>query len=402
LTLIGPEDVNGMSRTDAGVAQTIPFGKPMIGDEERNAVAEVLAGTTLTHGPRVQEFERAFAEFTGAPWAIATATCWAALHLSYLAIDLQPGDEVVVPAQTHVATAHAVEVCGAKPVFCDAEPATGNMDLDLIEGLITERTRALSLVHYLGRPVDMARFMEIARRHDLYVVEDCAVALGARYDDVHVGLHGDIGCFSFYPVKHITTGEGGMVVTTRDDLADRVAKQRAFGIDRSILADRRHSCEYDIVELGLNYRLGEVGAAMGAAQMDRLPEFLEQREQNYNALHAGLSEIEELRLLDSGHDGAIRASHYCLVAVLQPPLDSRREAVIDALKARGVGTSVYYPKSLPDTTYYRERYGYAAGSCPVATNISTCSIAFPVAPHVSQSDVERMVASTREAIAEVS
>ena len=203
---------------------TIPFGKPLIGDGERDAVAEVLAGTTLTHGPRVKEFEAAFAQFTGAPWAIATSTCWAALHLSYMAIDLGPGDEVIVPAQTHVATAHAVEICGAKPVFCDAEPRTGNMDLDQLESLITDRTRALGLVHYLGRPVDMGRFMEIARRHDLYVVEDCAVALGATYDDVHVGLHGDIGCFSFYPVKHITTGEGGMVITRRDDLADRVSQ----------------------------------------------------------------------------------------------------------------------------------------------------------------------------------
>ena len=382
--------------------EVIPFGKPMIGDGERDAVADVLAGTTLTHGPRVQEFERAFAEFTGAPWAIATATCWAALHLSYLAIDLQPGEEVIVPAQTHVATAHAVEICGGRPIFCDAEPETGNMDLDRLEELITERTRALSLVHYLGRPVDMGRFMEIARRHDLYVVEDCAVALGGRYDDVHVGLHGDIGCFSFYPVKHITTGEGGMVITRRQDLADRVGKQRAFGIDKSILADRRHTGEYDIVEVGLNYRLGEIGAAMGTVQMSRLPDFLEQRERNYDALHAGLSEVPELRLLDSGHDGPIRASHYCLVAVLRPPLDARREALIEALKARGIGTSVYYPKSLPDTTYYRERYGYAAGSCPVATNISTCSIAYPVAPHVSAADVERIVASTRDAIAEVS
>jgi perosamine synthetase len=383
------------------VTQTIPFGKPMIGDGERDAVGEVLAGTTLTHGPRVQEFERAFAEFTGAPWAIATATCWAALHLSYLAIDLQPGDEVIVPAQTHVATAHAVEICGAKPVFCDAEARTGNMDLDRLESLITERTRALSLVHFLGRPVDMGRFMEIARRHELYVVEDCAVALGGRYDDVHVGLHGDIGCFSFYPVKHITTGEGGMVVTKNDELADRVGKQRAFGIDRSILADRRHTGEYDVVELGLNYRLGEIGAAMGSVQMARLPGFLEQRERNYDRLHAGLSEIEELHVLDSGHEGPIHASFYCLSAVLQGPLADRREAVIDALKARGVGTSVYYPKAIPDTGYYRDKYGYTAGSCPEATKISTCSIAFTVGPHVSEPEVDRMVAATREAVAEV-
>lgn len=379
----------------------IPFGRPLIGNEERSAVAEVLAGTTLTHGPKVKEFEAAFAEFTGAEHAIATATCMAALHLSYLAIDLGPGDEVIVPAQTHVATAHAVEACGGKPVFLDAEPRNGNIDLDALEPLVTERTRAISLVHYLGRPVDMRRVMELARRLDLYVVEDCAVALGASVDDVHVGLHGDIGCFSFYPVKHITTGEGGMVITRRADIAERVSKQRAFGIDKSVLADRRHTGAYEIEHLGLNYRLGELNAAMGVAQMKRLPDFLAHRERVYDQLHAALAEVEGIMPLDSGHHDHLRASHYCLAAMLEPPLDARREELIERLKVNGIGTSVYYPKSLPDTAYYRDKYGYEFGSCPVATRISTTSIAFPVGPHVEESDVERIAKTVKEAIAEM-
>lgn len=380
---------------------TIPFGKPIIGDEERNAIAEVLAGTTLTHGPRVKDFEAAFAEFTGADHAIATATCMAALHLAYLAIDLGPGDEVIVPAQTHVATAHAVEACGGRPVFLDAEPRTGNVDLDALDTLITDRTRAISLVHYLGRPVDMRRLLETARRHGLYVVEDCAVALGATVDDVHVGLLGDIGCFSFYPVKHITTGEGGMVVTRRDEIAERVSKQRAFGIDKSVLTDRRHTGAYEVEHLGLNYRLGELNAAMGVEQMKRLPGFLEHRERIYERLHAALSGIEGLAPLDSGHDGHLRASHYCLVAMLAPGLADRREELIERLKAGGIGTSVYYPQSVPDSAYYRGRYGYERGSCPVATRISTTSIAFPVGPHVEESDVERIRDIVQEAIAEM-
>src|SRR5919204_180441 len=155
----------------------IPFGKPMLGDAERAAVADVLAGTTLTHGPKVKEFEQAFAEFTRAPHAIATASCMAALHLSYLAVDLGPGDEVLVAAQTHVATAHAVELCGARPVFVDADPRTGNIDLDDLERKITDRTRAIGLVHYLGLPVDMRRVPDIARAPGPYVVQDCALAL---------------------------------------------------------------------------------------------------------------------------------------------------------------------------------------------------------------------------------
>jgi perosamine synthetase len=377
---------------------TIPFGKPLLGEEERAAAAEVLSGSILTHGPCVKEFESAFADFTGAPHAVATATCMAALHLASLAIDLQPGEEVLVPAQTHVATAHAVEICGATPVFVDAEPRTGNIDLDALESLITPRTRAVSLVHFLGRPVDMPRLLEIARRRDLFVIEDCAVALGARVDGAHVGLLGDVGCFSFYPVKHITTGEGGMVITTRDDVADRVGKQRAFGIDRSVLADRRHTGEYDIERVGLNYRLGEVGAALGIVQLAKLPGFLAHRARIYELLHSILAEVEHIKLIDSGHEGELSASFYCLSLVLDPSLAHRREAIIDELKASGVGSSVYYPKALPDTRYYRERYGYSHGSCPVATRISEASIALPVAPHVSDADAERIGTTVKEVL----
>jgi perosamine synthetase len=379
----------------------IPFGKPLLGDEERAAAAEVLAGTTLTHGPKVKEFEAAFADFTGAPYAVATATCMASLHLAYLFLDIGPGDEVIVPAQTHVAMAHAVQAVGAKPVFLDSEPRTGGVDLDLLEDLITPRTRAISVVHYLGLPVDMERVLDIAKRHDCFVVEDCAIALGATYGGTHAGLLGDIGCFSFYPVKHITTGEGGMVITKREDVADRVSKQRAFGIDKSVLADRRHTGAYEIEYLGLNYRMGEIGAAIGVEQMKRLPAFLAKREHNFELLAEGLSGVDQLRVLESGHDGDRRSSHYCLVAVLDEPLQERREEIIDALKAEGVGTSVYYPKPLPDTRFYSETYGYELGSCPVAATISYGSIAFPVGPHVEDADVETIVGTVKRVLSEV-
>lgn len=374
----------------------IPFGKPLIGPEEREAVAAVLDGTTLTHGPRVQEFERSFADFTGAPHAIATATCMASLHLAYLYLELGPGDEVLVPAQTHVAMAHAVEVCGAKPVFVDAEPETGGIDLDHAASLITPATKAISVVHYLGLPVDMDRVLELARANDLFVVEDCAIALGAAYRDTHVGLLGDIGCFSFYPVKHITTGEGGMVITRHEDVAERVSKQRAFGIDKSVLADRRHTAAYEIEYAGLNYRMGEIGAAMGVEQMKRLPGFLEARAENFAALETGLASIENIRVLRTGGDELRTSSHYCLVAMLPDDLVDRRTEIIDALKEKGVGTSVYYPKALPDTNYYSATYGYAPGSCPVATQISTGSIAFTVGPHLQRGDVEMMVGAVEE------
>lgn len=382
--------------------KTIPFGRPMIGDEEREAVAEVLSGHVLTHGPLGKRFEEAFAAFTGAEHAVATASCAAALHLAYLGLGIGPGDEVLVPAETHVATAHVVEACGATPVFVDSDPLTGNIDLDAAESAVTERTRALSVVHYLGLPVDMARALQIARRHDLFVVEDCALALGARLDGIHTGLHGDIGCFSFYPVKHVTTGEGGMAISRRADVAERVSKQRAFGIDKTVVAERRHSGAYDVELLGLNYRLSEIGAAIGIEQLKKLPHFLRRRARNFGLLWAGLSELGGLRLLDTRGDAGCESSHYCLTAVLEPPLDARREEALELLKGHGVGASIYYPKPLPETTYYRGKYGYRTGQFPVAAWISSSSIALPVGPHVDERDVEQIVEGVRHVLEELS
>jgi dTDP-4-amino-4,6-dideoxygalactose transaminase len=202
-------------------------------------------------------------------------------------------------------------------------------------------------------------------------------------------------------VKHITTGEGGMVITRRQDLADRISRQRAFGIDRHVVEERRHSGAYDVVDLGLNYRLGEIGAALGIEQLKRLPDFLESRARNWRLLAAGLAELDDVELIQSDSDGARQASHYCLSVMLGGQLAGRREQVIDGLKAEGIGSSVYYPKALPDTTHYRDRYGYGDGGFPVATAISGSSIALPVGPHVSEPDVETIVAAFERAIDQV-
>ncbi|HYF04219.1 MAG TPA: aminotransferase class I/II-fold pyridoxal phosphate-dependent enzyme, partial [Patescibacteria group bacterium] len=209
--------------------RNVPFGRPLLGKEEKQAVADVLEGDILVHGPKAKEFENAFAAYTRAPHAVSVSSCTAALHLSYFYLGLGKGDEVIVPAQTHNATAHSVELTGAKPVFVDAEIRTGNIDIEQIEAAITERTRAISIVHYLGLPVDMPHIMEIAKKHNLFVVEDCALAIGAQLDGIHAGLFGDVGCFSFYPVKHMTTAEGGMLITKDEKIALKIARQKAFG-----------------------------------------------------------------------------------------------------------------------------------------------------------------------------
>jgi perosamine synthetase len=364
----------------------IHFGRPMIGEEERAAVLEVLNGPILVHGPRAMNFEAVFAAYTGALHAVSVSSCTAGMHLIYFALGLGPGDEVIVPAQTHVATAHAVELTGARAVFVDAEAATGNIDIAAIEDAASARTRAIAVVHFLGLPVDMPAVVALARRRGWFVLEDCALALGSRLDGTHAGIFGDAGVFSFYPVKHITTAEGGMVITHDDKLAQALRLKKAFGVNRSH-GERVVPGVYDVDTLGLNYRMSELHAAIGIEQMKKVDGFLARRRANYRALAAGLAGVPGLRLLRS-EGGRFESSHYCLSVVLEPALVGRRLEVVERLKAEGVGTSVYYPHAVPHLAYYREKYGYSLDGFPVARGISDGSIALPVGPHLNDDDMQ--------------
>lgn len=379
--------------------RSIPFGKPILGDEEKQAVLEVMDSGVMAHGPRIGAFEAAFAEFTGAPHAVGVASCTAGLHLLYFHLGIGPGDEVIVPAMTHTATAHAVELSGARAVFVDAEPRTGNLDLDQLEAALTDRTRAISVVHFLGMPVDMHRVCEIARARSLPVIEDAALAVGTTLDGIHAGLLGDAAVFSFYPVKHMTTAEGGMVVTRHADLAAAVRRKRAFGMDRHV-GERAVPGLYDVLELGFNYRMNELQAAIGVEQLKRVPGFLEARARNYRGLENALQGIEGITFLESSREG-FQSSYYCHSVVLDEPLAKKRAELMAALKQRGVGTSIYYPHPVPLMTHYREKYGYEDGTFPVAQWISDRSVALPVGPHLGAEDMAYIGDAFRDAIAEV-
>ncbi len=383
-----------------GETRSIPFGRPMIADAEKRAVLSVLDGPILTHGPLVKQFEHDFAAFSGADYAVATSSCAAALHLAACALGIGPGDEVLVAAQTHVATAHAITQCGARCVFVDCEPHTGNIDPDALEAAITGRTKGIALVHYAGIPASMKRIMKLARRHNLVVLEDCALAIGATIDGTHVGLFGDAGCFSFYPIKHITTIEGGMLITRRADIAERASLQRAFGIDRTPTGARPIPGDYEVPTLGFNYRLSETGAALGIEQLKRLPAFLVVRRRNFQALAFGLAGMDGVSVLN-GLDAAAESGCYCLVLLLEDALRTRRVELIEALRARGVGTSIYYPKPVPCLAYYREVCTTRVTDYPNAARISDGSIALPVGPHVSSDDVSYMVAAVASSVKEV-
>lgn len=377
----------------------MPFARPWITDDDRRAVLRVLDGHILTHGPEGKAFEVEFGTFLGdGAHCLSVSSCMAALHLSYLHFGIGSGDEVIVPAQTHTATAHAVEWVGARPVFVDCDPATGNLTADAIARAVTPRTKAVSVVHFVGIPCEMPAIMRVAGQHGLKVIEDCALAVGARHGGTHVGLFGDAGCFSFYPVKHLTTGEGGMFVTRHPAVHAGVSKLRAFGVDRSH-AERAIPGMYDVPTLGLNYRMSELQAALGRAQLLRVAEILRRRRENFVALKARLAGLPGLRVLD-GTSCDASSGHYCLSVVLDGAGTATRNELMQRLNERGVGTSIYYPQPVPRMTYYRDKYGYDAAAYPHAARISECSIALPVGPHITSDDVDYIASVFQSAIQE--
>ncbi|MCW0234936.1 MAG: DegT/DnrJ/EryC1/StrS family aminotransferase [Ferrovibrio sp.] len=378
------------------IENPIPFGRPQMGQAEIDAVVQVLSGPQLVHGPVAKAFEQRFAARAGAKHAITVSSCTTGLHLVLHVHDIGPGDEVIVPAMTHVATANAVEYCRAKPVFADILPDSGNIDPAHVQSLLTPATRAIIPVHYLGLPCDMDRLEALARPANAFLLEDCALALDADYDGRKAGTLGLAGTFSFYPAKHMTTAEGGMIITDDDNLAQRLGRAKAFSYDRG-LGERTKPGIYDVVGLGFNYRMSEVHAAIGLAQMDRLDEIQKVRARNYAALRDSLAGLDEVTVF-APQQGKARSSHYCLNAILPHDRSIDRDAVVQSLNAQGIGTSVHYPSAVPLFTFYREKYGYRPGQFPVAEWMAEQTISLPVGPHLHDGDPERIGAAMKTAI----
>lgn len=379
----------------------IPFGRPWITDDDRRAVMEVLEGHILTHGPQCKGFENEFAAFMGeGAFCVTVSSCMAALHLSYLHFGVGPGDEVIVPAQTHTATVHAVEWVGATPVFVDCDLRTGNLTPQGIEAALSPRTKAISVVHFAGIPCDMPPIMALAARHGLKVIEDCAIALGARYEGRHVGLFGDAGCFSFYPVKHMTTGEGGMFVSRHEAVAQAVSRLRAFGVDRTH-TERSLPGMYDVPSLGLNYRMSEMQAALGRSQVRRLKDVLAKRAELFGRYRRLLEGLKGVRLVDSNNPKAA-SSHYCVSVVFEAPYTARRDDIVTRLNAAGIGTSIYYPQPVPRMTYYRKKYGIEPSKFSNAAHLSDYSVALPLGMHLENADVDLIVKTLSDILKSIS
>jgi perosamine synthetase len=352
----------------------ISFGRPTMGKEEIAAVTAVLKkNRTLTNGGKVREFEEKFADLLGGGQAAAVSSCTAGLHIALIALGIGRGDEVIVPALTFVASAHAVEAVGAKVVFADVWPGSGVVDPACVERAITRKTKAIMVVHYAGRPCYMGSILAIARKHNLKVIEDAATSLGAYHSGKHCGLLGDVGVFSFHPVKHISTGEGGMVVSTNPELMEKIVLLREFGKAQKNKYSYGYEL-YDVTGFGLNFRMTEMQGAIGCCQLDKLEKHMKRRRTNMACLSTLLSDFTQLDL--GGDEGAA----YCLV--VKVPDNCDRNDVRQWMAQKFVETSVYYPGPVTGLTYYKRK---VRGSFPHAEMIAQRTIALSVGPHLDLS-----------------
>lgn len=361
-----------------------PFGQPILSNSENYSIKKVLDSKILVHGPITSKFEDLFKKFTKAKEAVSVSSCTAGMHLVYFALGIGEGDEIIVPAQTHISTAHAVELTGAKAVFVDCDLKTGNILASDIEKKINRKTKAIAIVHFLGIPVDISEIKKIAKKNNLFILEDCALAIGAKYNNKHVGTIGDVGVFSFYPVKHFTTGEGGIIITKNKKLSKKLKLLRAFGVNKTF--SERKKGLYNSNYLGLNYRMSEIHAAIGCSQIKKLPSFLKQRKINFDLMYKKISNNKKIQVIKSNNK-FLHSSNYCLSIILRSDISKKRDEIIKKLNKEGLGTSIYYPHPVPRMNYYKNKYKYDKKNFKNATIISDNSIALPVGPHLKQNQI---------------
>ncbi len=385
----------------------IPITRPFFGQEERDALLSPLDTGWVVQGPWVRKFEEKFGAFTGSRHAAAASSCTTALHLAVAALGLGPGDEVVVPGFTWVATANAVEYMGAKPVFCDIDLRTYNIDVEQLAAVISPRTVGIIPVHLFGLCADMDAILAVARRHALWVVEDAACALGGRYKGRHAGTLGDSGCFSFHPRKSITTGEGGMVTTERDDLDARVRSLRDHGASRSDVVRHASAGSFLLSEyehLGYNYRMTDFQGALGAAQMDRATWILAERARRarrYDASLVGTSEIVA-PVVPDGYIHGYQA--YVTLFCPETPtlgnverLHERRNEVMGRLEGRGVATRQGTHAAVLQG-YYAKKYGLRPEDYPRSYFADRLTLTLPLYAQMTDTEQQFVCDNLRDCL----
>lgn len=390
---------------------SLPIARTSLTEEEILSVLKPLRSGWLVQGPYVREFEDRWSGFTGAENSIAVTSCTTALHLSLAALGFGPGDEAIVPAFTWISTANVVEHLGGTVVFCDIDINTFNVDVDQLESLITDRTRAILPVHLFGLAANMSPILEIAARHDLWVIEDAACGFGSRYEGSHVGTFGATGCFSFHPRKSITTGEGGMITTGDGQLAERLRRLRDHGAALSDLQRHQGPKPYLLADhplAGYNQRMTDIQAALGSAQMLRAEEIIAERRRIAARLKDALKDIEWLALpiepegflhgyqsfpcvfQPSGVTQALGSGHLQEI----DSIGEDRNQWMDELYAAGVSTRPA-THAVHMLTYYREKYGLHEHDFPHAYAAHTCSISLPLFHGMTDIEVDFLISAVR-------
>lgn len=372
----------------------IPYGRQEIDEDDIAAVVEVLRGDWLTTGPAVERFELAFAGLVGAQHAVAVTNGTAALHLAMLAAGVGPGDEVIVPTMTFAASANAARYVGADVVFCDVRPDTLSIDIERAAELVTDRTKAIVVVDYAGIPCDLDEVMRLAEQHGLVVIEDACHAVGATYRGRPVGSIAHLSTFSFHPVKHLTTGEGGMVTTADPDLDHRLRRLRGHGIDSDFR--RREAAgtwEYDAVELGYNFRLSDINAALGTSQVTKVPGWVERRRELAARYREHLRDLPLTMLTEPDH---VRASWHLFPILLDGEAGApARAQVFGYLRAAGIGVNVHYRPLHLHTTFQQAASGLRF---PVAEAAYERLLSLPMWHGLLDEEQGRVVAELSDAL----
>ncbi len=373
----------------------LPYGHQSIDDEDIKAVVQVLQSDWITTGPKVAEFEETFASCVGAKYAVSFSSGTAALHGAAFAAGLEPGDEAITTPMTFCATANCILYQGATPVFADVSPETLNINPEDVANRITDKTKVIIPVDYAGHPADLGPIMKLAEENNIIVVEDACHALGARYNGVKVGGICHMTAFSFHPVKHITTGEGGMVTTNDSEMAEKLRLLRNHGIK----GDARHrqakgQWYYEMVELGFNYRLTDIGCALGLSQLKKLDRNLARRREIAACYGAALRDLPGI-ILPTVQKNIMPAWHLYPVRFHPSLLGAKHEEIFAALRAENIGVNVHY---IPVHThpYYRQRFGYKGGEYPVAEAAYRTLISLPMFNGMTNQDAEDVIAAANK------
>jgi len=383
--------------------EKLPFSRPSIGEEEIREVVEVLRSGWITSGPRVKRFEDDFARYVGADHAVSVTSCTAGLHLAMLAHGIGAGDEVVTTAMTWPATVNVIELVGAKPVFAEIDRGTLQLTPESVEAVLSDATRAILPVHFAGQACDLDALSKIATRDDLVLIEDAAHAVGTEYKGRRVGSDGRTTCFSFHPIKNITTGEGGMLTTSDDALAERLRLLRFHGVNRDAWSRyaKMEMTRDETLMPGLKYNLTDLQAALGIHQLARLDGFIERRTRLANRYRDELAEVDAVSVRMPAEGTTRHAWHLFVITLELERLRCNRDQFVMMLGERGIGTGLHFT-AVHLHRYYRERYGFRAGDLPETEWAGERVISLPLFPDMDDADVSRVCAAIRDIAGEVS